>query len=441
MAERRGINKTTLKNLSEFAQPLHERAGQHMSWWIRFAIAIFADMFDFVVNIIGWIPVVGNIAHTIVNGVQALIGTILLGGGGVFQIIEMVASLIPGVGFFFEFIPMLTIACFFMWMKEAGQRKKVRAALAAEEAIIETQTGRKERGSKMPCFDDDEIPGPQEFEVDAPKDKKSASQEQAQDDTKKIALSVAFGLVIGVSMWWVEFIPIHWILGVLILSALLPVVGKHVPYQSPFWVFGGIFLFLAIAGGINSLRPKKGVEEYRPFAWHAMVDKGDTRVQKAREDDKKAAEAARKKAQGAQGPSAGAAVGETAKGVLDGLKDTAKQHDWGVPALNDFFRKEKAPKQPSTPLPSPPTPAEPVLTPQEITAARLGLGTEETKLFSSDYVLDRAKSVRKQEIGWWDTTMRISVILLGFCLAALAMLGADFHARAQKAREGLKRFR
>lgn len=391
------MEKKHIDLLAGFAEPLHEKVGSNLSWGLKLLIMAGIDAVPFLLAPIWFFPFLGRFLRIPYNILSTLAGIIILGKGGAVQGIEVIVGMIPGVGAFIDFFPTLTLTCIFLWVQDTGKAKHGKDVESQEGGEIMADAEEYE-----PFFDATE---------------------------KQIAImGPTTGFVLGLLFWWLGFLPLYWIPIPIVLGFLLALIKKG--QENP-WVVGMLWfctvtaLCLSIAGIFKSMQSST-VEDWHTDAWFDLRENADTRVKKAMEED---VAVQKKERVRAEGGGTGEKVIEVTKSLWDTAMEAGRKHDFGVPALNDWFHKEPKPKVPATPKPAP-TPH--VSEEPDLLAKKFGLGTEQTKLFRSEYVLDHARAMRDEHHEWWKDTTRMSLIILVFSVSGLAVLGIDVRDTVQR---------
>ncbi|MEK7784114.1 MAG: hypothetical protein AAB658_01655, partial [Chloroflexota bacterium] len=101
----------------EVAEWIFLRVGARLPWGVRLAIAVFWDLIDIGTRIVFWpliflVPGAMFAVRAVLDFFLVLIGSGLAGRTGLLQAMEVVFGAIPGFGWMFDLVPMLTIAVF-----------------------------------------------------------------------------------------------------------------------------------------------------------------------------------------------------------------------------------------------------------------------------------------------------------------------------------------
>ena len=350
-------------SVGEVAEWIFLRVGARLPWGVRLAIAVFWDLIDIGTRIVFWpliflVPGAMFAVRAVLDFFLVLIGSGLAGRTGLLQAMEVVFGAIPGFGWMFDLVPMLTIAVFI--------RRR-----------MERET--------------------QQFTPTAAGEPLPAAQERM---TPPMVLLFGFGGVfLWFTLWWFEQVSF---LSVVFFAVAGAVLGFILPFLREIelpprlrvgsMVFTGGLLVLSLT--MLAYYGWGSPEDYRRAAWGALVDERDGRVGFARKADELGQVLT------------GEGVSEITAFDRELLKEALKRHKgFGVPFLDDLKKKlVEGPKQKPAPAAqaTPQEQAREARTQQEVSA--LKLGRMQRMLYGSDYVLSRAKTMRESRVSFWRNT-------------------------------------
>lgn len=378
--------------IGKFADRIHQETMASWPWWTR---AIIALCWDILVDIptriitglfIGFFPGIMEAVRFPLDVILTLFGTALWGSHGLLQAIEVGAGLIPGVGWIIDLLPMLFIAGLFARRREQEEEAGTRRVTP---------------------------PLPQE----------------GVGLMVAVFLSGIVGLMVGIVLWWFEWIEVFSIIWVILGSsgaALVPPLARWIPVRRGLLVGIGILLLgiVAVNGSLLVFWP--GAESYRKHAWEKLIDEKDLRIFAMRQADKigKAVDISALK------DVPGSLIADARKNLAAALEKTGEGEPEDEPYLVSFgkwlgkniIKPEEKKKE--SPKPSP----EPKLLQKDV--ERLGLGPAQASLYRSDFVLERAKEMRENVVGWF----RTAVIWLGGLLAFIVIFGLLQNREATRTR-------
>ncbi len=350
-------------SVGEVAEWIFLRVGARLPWGVRLAIAVFWDLIDIGTRIVFWpliflVPGAMFAVRAVLDFFLVLIGSGLAGRTGLLQAMEVVFGAIPGFGWMFDLVPMLTIAVFI--------RRR-----------MERET--------------------QQFTPTAAGEPLPAAQERM---TPPMVLLFGFGGVfLWFTLWWFEQVSflsvVFFAVAGAVLGFILPFLGEiELPprLRVGSMVFTGGLLVLSLT--MLAYYGWGSPEDYRRAAWGALVDERDGRVGFARKADELGQVLT------------GEGVSEITAFDRELLKEALKRHKgFGVPFLDDLKKKlVEGPKQKPAPAAqaTPQEQAREARTQQEV--SELKLGRMQRMLYGSDYVLSRAKTMRESRVSFWRNT-------------------------------------
>ena len=366
---------------------LADRIGQatlagRLSKWGELAVCLFWDfLVDIPLRILSWpldflMPGVVHLARSGLDFALTFIGVMVLGREGLLQILEGIWSLIPGVDWVLDLIPMLTVGWYVKYRGTAGEEEEVNNSGRFQSPVAKG-------GSMMVGF--------------------------------------AVGALVGIVGWFVGLLSM-WqgvtttvVVGALVaLSALLGLSGQG--WWKP--VTGGaatLFALLCLWFVLGaSSESSKSLDSFRESAWGVLVEEDDPMLKAARVADKAG------KVLGAEGIVEGAkeGVGKVVTPALDALKGFVRDRYKGP---KDGFLGRLLEEKPASPSPAPgaPTPPAPPVAEEKVEEAiplpsSLKLGPMEARLYRSDRLLELAKEGREEE------AQRKKKLAFGFFLPALS---------------------
>lgn len=362
------------------ADEIHKNTFAHWPWGTRLAIAIF---WDFCVDtptrliagmLTGFFPGIMAAVRFPLDVVLAVFGTALWGAHGLLQGLEMGAALIPGVGWIVDLLPMLTIAGFLARRREE------------EQDVVEHTYIAPHKGDPMGWI--------------------------------TALLTGVGGLFLGLILWWtgwIDFMSIFWF-------ALAPAAASFV-FRLVAWlkvprivyqIGGGILAGLLIID-VLALVFWPGLESYRMQAWKSLQEESFFALEvKAA----KAADALGKKIRlgdllkkdGSIVESARSKIADTLEGggvkseevpeILAGSGGERSDTSYATDVMR-WLGKKIRPSEPQREAPQKaPAPVATDRTAAEKQAQELGYGPLQTRLYTSDIVLARAREMRESRTSW-----------------------------------------
>lgn len=377
------------KKAKETVETLHERFGAHLSWRMKFLLAIAIDLADILLAaLFFWAPGI----HIIVNAIQFFLGLSLFGiTGGAVQMLELVVGLSPIIGAIIGVLPMLTIACVITYAME----HKEETAPVNQPAMMSAT----------------EVP------------------------SMEILISLVT-LIVGTLLWWnnvIGFWSIFWLAGGAAGATFALRLARWgaIPDVAIRWtgIASGVLLAIDIAG-LAGFWLIFTPETYRMRAWEELQKNTffslQVKAAKAADDAGKSIDLhLHKLGKGgsltdlARNKLADVMAGKGARPeekeppeVLIGEDEepsgVKKIFSWvGENIVRPGDEEETGKKKQA---------AKKGLTAIEKKAAGLGLGPMRTKLFASDAVLGKAQEMRDEDSAWFWTLLPWFGGLFGFAL-------------------------
>lgn len=355
------------------AQSFYSKTGERMPWWTRIIIALVLDVIDIGIRVIFWpaflfFPFISHPVRMVLDLILTVIGTALWGSIGLLQSFDIFLGSIPVLDLIFDALPILTISGIIARSRERKTRQHT--------SLVETQGG------------------------------------------YMWILGGLVGCIVGAGLSYAGLVPLWWI-GIFAFLGLFA--GLTIQYEGfgipeRFYVVAlitAIALFLVVAGW-GTYVSYTSPESYRERAWKDLTQKGDYRIALAKKADELGKSLkignllpgdTKKIREGAVGfleeytkPSGIPLVEALRKGVIKGLKSEPEKK------LETAGEPQEKKKEPETPLAKP--------------NENLKLGSAQLALYGSDYVLERAKEIKTENLSFWT---KIIVLIGGF--AAYLVIG------------------
>lgn len=382
----RGVFELFVGTLGDVADTVHRWLGAWMPRWARFTIAVFWDCVDIMTRILFWpffllIPGLGPIVRGLLDIALVFLGAVLWGSPGLLQTFELAMEFIPGVGWFVDLMPMLTIAGF------VARRREREAQEEAQEDEYEGE--------------DEPPPPPAAY-------------------GRKMPVEILYGvvaLVVGLILWLAGVVSFGWFMAITGFGLLAGLTVRllwyvDIPARTLGWIAATVGFLLAVdLAFLGYFAWLTTPADYRKAAWEELVAAGDGRIKLAERADKLG-----------ESVSAGE-IAEAAKGAArkfgDWLAGGIREQDpaeAGNPAVAEFgnWLRKQLKGQPAEKKPETTPPPQAARIAKE--ASEMKLGRAQSWLYGMDFVLDRARGIRNRPISFLEIT---AVVLIG----ALGLVG------------------